>query len=114
VRGGVPNVDVPKVTREAGNQMNTHFNANSVSIDRRDALALLVGAGVALTGGAPLAAQAQTTPRFSPAQVLNGADARVFPTEIKSELKRRPMSMPSFSRSQKVGAASTSVTAASL
>jgi len=103
VRGGVPNVDVPKVTREAGNQMNTHFNANSVSIDRRDALALLVGAGVALKGGAPLAAQAQTTPRFSPAQVLNGADARVFPTEIKSELKRLAPNVYAFIQSQPEG-----------
>jgi hypothetical protein len=91
------------VTREAGKQMNTHFNANSVSIDRRDALALLVGAGVALKGGAPLAAQAQTTPRFSPAQVLNGADARVFPTEITSELKRLAPNVYAFIQSQPEG-----------
>ena len=83
--------------------MIADFDASSASIDRRNALALLVGAGVALKGGAPSAVQAQTTPRFTPAQVLNGAGARVFPTEIKSELKKLAPNVYAFIQSQPEG-----------
>ena len=82
--------------------MIADFDASSASIDRRNALALLVGAGVALKGGAPSAVQAQTTPRFTPAQVLNGAGARVFPTEI-NQLKKLAPNVYAFIQSQPEG-----------
>src|ERR1700686_2268597 len=68
--------------------MSTIHNADRGGIDRRAALTLMTGAAVALNVGAPSAAQAQTAPAFSPPQVLNGADARFFPTDIRSEMKR--------------------------
>src|SRR5215510_10399312 len=83
--------------------MSAQFDSGSAPIDRRGALALFFGAGVCLKGGAFSAAQAQTPPRFGPAQVLNGADARVFPTEIKSEMKMLAPNVYAFIQSQPQG-----------
>src|SRR5215475_9300808 len=68
--------------------MNAPREANDARVDRRGALALFAGAGSALTMGVSSAAYAQSARNFGPAQVLNGADARVFPVDIKSELKQ--------------------------
>ena len=60
---------------------------NDARVNRRAALALFAGAGFALKMGIASAAYDQSR-NFGPAQVLNGVDARVFPVDIKSELKQ--------------------------
>jgi hypothetical protein len=61
-----------------------------------------VGAGVVLNDVSSTA-QAQTAPRFSPAQVLNGADARVFASDIRSELKQLAPNVYAFVQLQPAG-----------
>ena len=82
--------------------MAAHSLVDSRTIDRRDVLALLVGAGVVLNDVSSTA-QAQTAPRFSPAQVLNGADARVFASDIRSELKQLAPNVYAFVQLQPAG-----------
>src|SRR3974390_3491277 len=67
--------------------MNPGHDGGRMRMDRRAALTILAGAGAALKIAVPSAAQAQSARTFNPAQVLNGADARVFPADIASELK---------------------------
>src|SRR5262249_34945954 len=79
-------------------KMNAPRDANDARVNRRAALALFAGAGSALKVGVSSAAYAQSGRNFGPAQVLNGADARVFPVDIKSELKQlAPTSTPTCS-----------------
>jgi len=68
--------------------MSAKRDANNGSIDRRAALALMAGASAALNAGGHSTVQAQPASPLGPPQILNGADARVFPTDIRSELKR--------------------------
>lgn len=56
-----------------------------------------------INAGPPSAAQAQAAPELGPPQILNGSDARVFPTDIRSELNKLAPSVYAYVQLQPPG-----------
>ena len=74
--------------------MSAKRDANNGAVNRRTALALMASASAVWNAGGHSTVQAQPAPPLGPPQILNGADARVFPTDIRSELKRLAPTTP--------------------